>query len=564
MSRTLHLSLLLSSLAFGASCTPTAAEGPNSDKADSRIECPANANLNSADGSQRRCVNTDSGRFVATECCAEVCTGAEWREQVNGTVCAWTDVEDAGGQAGQFAPRTCCELNDVLSCGVAEVVGETCRDTTRGVDVPSACCEASPETCHPAVANRLRDCADILIEDAEFDGESLPLSNAEALEQCATEGDIHGEILDSLCDFFPDSEFCEIGSEEFATEFVQACEVELSPEFNCVFGRAFWELSENPRLLFTNEQVLDLEAARELPAEAQAQLRLAIGETAAESEISLEDGFDFVDDIAVNRFEVWDGSNDLPFVVYEMGAGDNGFGAIFHGVTGELVARIIDSDIYDGTDEANIGCNIPVGPGWAACSEDEDCGGGLRCEGEADGHPTEGTLGKCVDTSLGQGHPRDGADCASDEQCSFEDGLLCSGLSIFSTGFCRPAWMFGSFATESSASISANAVTEQDIFVSGLATVPEDARIQFRINHTRLSDLNITVIPAGRDNASLATIFTGATDATDGQTSLVIDGNVPHPGDEDVNGVWTLHIENTGSGSGSVSGYALQFSSRFD
>jgi hypothetical protein len=37
-----------------------------------------------------------------------------------------------------------------------------------------------------------------------------------------------------------------------------------------------------------------------------------------------------------------------------------------------------------------------------------------------------------------------------------------------------------------------------------------------------------------------------------------------HPGDEDLNGRWTLRIENTGGATGSGSGYALQFSSRFD
>ncbi len=564
MSRVLHLSFLLSSLALAGACSPTADSGHNSDKADSRVECPANADLNSAEGSQRRCVDTDSGRFVATECCAEVCTGAEWREQSNGTVCAWGDDPDAAGQTGRFAPRTCCDLNDALSCDVAETVGNACIDVARGVEVASACCEASPETCHPAVKNQLRDCADLLLEDAEFDTESLPLSNAEALSLCATEGDLQAVMLDGLCDSSPDSDFCTMPFEAFATDFVQACEVELSPEYTCVFGRAFWELSENPRLLFTDEAELGLAQARALDAQSQDQILQAMAETAADSDITLEEGFDFVDDNVVFRYEIWDGSNDLPFIAYEMGAGDNGFGAIFHGQTGKLVARIIDSDIYDGSDDPDIGCDIPMGPGWAPCSEDADCGGGLRCEGEADGHPTEGVLGKCVDATLGQGHPRDGADCTSDEQCSFEDGLLCSGLSIFESGFCRPAWMFGSFESGTSAAIEAGDVTEQDIFVSGLATVPEDARIQFHLNHSRMSDLNITVIPAGRDNASLATIFTGSTDATPGQTSLSIDTNVPHPGDEDVNGVWTLRIENTGTRAGSVSGYALQFSSRFD
>ncbi len=564
MFPTLRLSLLLGTLALSAACSPNPASGPNGDKADGLIECPENADLNSAEGTQRRCVNTDNGQFVATECCAEVCAGADWREQENGTFCAWGD--DPGGSGavtGQFAPRTCCDLNDELSCEVAEAVGDACQDTGRGRDVASACCEASPDVCHPAVANELRDCIEILLEDAEFDSEATPLLNSEALAQCASEGDLQGPMLDSLCFSDPNSEFCSIDFETFATDYVQACEVEFEPVYNCTFGRMFWQLSENPRFLFTERSTLDLADAQALPLDEQARIVLAMGETAADDDIDLVEGFDFVDQNEINKLRFWDGSNDMAFVAYEFGAGDNSFGAVFHADSGELAARIVDGDIYDGTAQANLGCDIAVGPGWAACSEDADCGGGLRCEGRIE-HPTEGSIGKCIEPALGQGHPANGNDCASEADCSFADGLLCSGLTIFDNGFCRPAWMFGSFAAETSFSIPANGVAVQDIFVYGLATVPEDARIQFNLNHPDVSALNITVIPAGRDNASLATVFTGATDASPGQTSLNIDANLMHPGDEDLNGRWTLRIENTGGATGSGSGYALQFSSRFD
>lgn len=565
MFPTFRLSVVLGSLALSAACSPNPVSNPNSDKADSLIVCPENADLNSAEGSQRRCVDTDSGQFVATECCADVCAGADWREQSNGTFCAWGDDPGTeGAVTGQFAPRTCCELNDELSCEVAESVADSCEDTGRGREVASACCEASPDVCHPAVANQLRSCIEDTLEDSAFDAEASALLNSEALELCANEGDLQGPMLDGLCLSDPSSEFCSMDFETFATDYVQACETEFEPVYNCVFGRTYWQISENPRIRVTDRSVLRLSDAQALSSAEQSRILLAIGESAADANITLIEGFDFVDQNEINKMQFWDGSNDLGFIAYEFGAGDNSFGAIFHAGSGELAARIVDGDIYDGTPQANLGCDVSIGPGWATCSDTADCGGGLRCEGTINEHPTEGTIGKCVDTSLGQGDPTDGNTCASNADCSFENGLLCSGLTIFDEGFCRPAWMFGSFAAEASIAIPANGSVEQDIFVYGLATVPEDARIYLRVMHPNLSDLDITVIPAGRDNGSLATVFTGATDAISGQVGITIDTNLMHPGDETLNGRWTLHIENNGSSTGSARDYALQFSSRFD
>ncbi len=560
----IRLPAIFASLVISVACAPNRSEGPNGDKADDVLICPANAELNSAAGSHRRCVDPDSGRFVATACCAEVCAGADWREQTNGTVCAWgDDPGDPSAQTGQFAPRTCCDLNDRLSCEVAEMVGGGCEDIAGGREVAIACCESAPDVCHPGVASELRDCVDTVMEESASDVEVAPMLYGEALALCASEGDLQGPMLDSLCLFNPDSEFCLVDFETFSTQFVSACETQLLPEYSCVFGLRYRDIFENSKFLFAERSQLVLADAEALPADEQARILFAIGEAAFDANLGLQEAFEFADDNEVNKSEFWDGSNDLPFVAYEFGAGDNSFGAIFHADTGVLAARIIDGDLYDGTSAANLGCEIEAGPGWAACSENADCGGGLTCYARIN-HPTDGMLGKCLEPSLAQGHPDNSLDCASNADCSFADGLLCSGLSIFDTGFCRPAWMFGSFSSFTSSSIPANSVVEQDIYVYGLATVPEDAHIKFSLSHADVSALNISVIPAGRDNASLATVFTGATDASPGQTSLSIDANLFHPGDEDLNGRWTLHIENTGGATGSVSGFQLDFSSRFE
>ncbi|MCP4448340.1 MAG: hypothetical protein GY811_23820 [Myxococcales bacterium] len=524
MSPSLRFSAVLGSLLLASACSvPTSTSGPNSERADEAHECPANAELNSAEGTQRRCVDTDSGQFVDTECCADVCAGADWREQANGTVCAWGDEPgDPDAQAGRFAPRTCCDLNDQLSFGVAVTVGDTCQDVAGGREVAVACCESAPDVCHPAVASELRECVENMMEEAESDSEASAMLYSEALELCANEGDLQGPMLDSLCFSDPDSEFCQVDFEAFATQYASACEAELESEYSCLFGQVYSEVFENPRFLFVEKSKLVLADAQALTANEQSRILLTVGESGADSDISLQEAFAFVDSGEINKSRFWDGSNDLPFVAYEFGVGDNSFGAIFQADTGVLAARILDGDFYDGTTAADLGCEMQVGPGWAACSEDEDCGGGLRCEGRIDEHPWEGTIGKCVDISLGQGDPSDCGDCASEADCSFENGLLCSGLTIFDTGFCRAAWMFGGFSALSTSSIPANGIAEQDVFVYGLATVPEDASITFNLTHSDVSALNITVIPAGRDGGSLATIFTGATDASPGQTSLSI------------------------------------------
>ncbi len=563
----LPLALALASLLLSAAaCSPTPDAGPSGDgdKADSLLTCPAHVGLNSAEGSQRRCVNTDNGQFVATACCADVCAGADWREQQNGTFCAWVDEPGTpGAQVGQFAPRICCDLNERLSCEVAEVVGDTCQDASRGREVSAACCQSTPEACHPMVASELRACVDQVMEDNASDPESLPMLPSEALAVCASEGDLQGPMLDSLCQFHPDSEFCQVTMESFATQFVPACAGDLAPEYSCVFGPRYHEIFQSSRFVVAAHADLRLADAQALPAAEQSQILQALAQSALGQASDLNEAFDFVDDNRINQVRLWDGSNDQPFIAYEFGAGDNSFGAIFHADSGQLAARIIDGDIFDGSANAGLGCDISVGPGWKTCSENSDCSSGMRCEGRISGHPAQSSLGKCVDPLAGQGVPGNGDDCASAADCSFVDGLVCSGLTR-SAGFCRPAWMSARFEARTSSLISAGGVVEQDIFVYGLGNTPEDAVIKFDISHTRVRDLNITVIPAGRDNASLATVFTGATDALPGQTSLSINANLFHPGDEDLNGRWTLHIENTGNGTGSVSGYELDFSSRFD
>jgi hypothetical protein len=148
--------------------------------------------------------------------------------------------------------------------------------------------------------------------------------------------------------------------------------------------------------------------------------------------------------------------------------------------------------------------------------------------------------------------------------CPLEHGLLCSGISVFDVGFCRPAWMFGGFEDAMSSEIPDGGVLERDIFVYGLASVHEDARIVVRLQHPDPSQLRITLRGALQDEGTISTVFDGPAEGATGP-ELVLDRRILHPGDEQLNGRWTLVIEDlVPTGVGAIEGWEMHFSSRFD
>ncbi len=147
-----------------------------------------------------------------------------------------------------------------------------------------------------------------------------------------------------------------------------------------------------------------------------------------------------------------------------------------------------------------------------------------------------------------------------------QDGLVCSGLSIFDEGFCRPAWVLGRFRDQHTIALPKKGKITRDLFVWGLATVPEDAFIELRLLHPDPKQIKITLIPALQDEGTPFVVFDGKTDpAAVGTTTVVIDKPILHPGDESLNGRWTLVVEDTKTGkAGQIDAWALRFSSRMD
>lgn len=549
--------------------------GGASGKADSLdVTCPSEVTLNGAEGSQKRCVDTGSGQFVATECCADVCDGAGWREQSNGSTCAWLGEPGLPGAAvGQFAPRLCCELNDALACDRAELSGGSCTDPDGGAIVDPVCCDADDaSSCHPAVRSGLRACVDQVIESFASDPESAPLDVLTALELCRDEGDLMGPMFDELCAVDGDRTFCSVDFETFALDFVAPCAEELRPELDCALGRVYRDLFDAENVHVVHQEQLRAEDIAGLDALTGEQVLVAVAQSAAGELATLEDAFEAADGGEINVTQLFELGNERAFTAYELGAGDNSFGAIFDHGTATIAARIIDGDLYDGSSPPQLGCRIPLGVAGRRCSSDVECPG-LECFATVE-HPLFGTLGRCVNEALGDGSPQNGADCHGELDCPLEDGLVCSGLGLFGDdlGFCRPAWMFGRFEDAMTAEIPDGGVLERDIFVFGLATVPEEARIVVRLQHPDPSQVRITLRPALQEEGTLSPVFDGAAEAggeAGGEggagPAIVIDRAILHPGDESLVGRWTLVVEDlAATGVGAIEGWEMRFSSRFD
>ncbi len=236
--------------------------------------------LNSAPGSQKRCIDTSTGGFVTTECCAQVCDAADWRTQANGTVCAWQDDPGIeGAAAGQFAPRMCCELNDRMRCERAEMDGGACKDPESGRTVQQVCCSAEAADCHPWIANGLSSCVRELSELAQETLYAPPESWLELLDTCSTDSDSVEDMIDELCGRKPSLTFCAgLPLEEVVTQFVQPCYEEVALEVDCVFGQYYGDIFHSSRLLIAEDKTITIADLPSLSPQERAQVLAAAQE----------------------------------------------------------------------------------------------------------------------------------------------------------------------------------------------------------------------------------------------------------------------------------------------
>ncbi|MEM7156760.1 MAG: hypothetical protein AAF799_28180 [Myxococcota bacterium] len=186
------------------------------------------------------------------------------------------------------------------------------------------------------------------------------------------------------------------------------------------------------------------------------------------------------------------------------------------------------------------------------CISNAECPGILSCVGV----PDEDGFSRC---QASQGIPGQGLSCTALGDCA--EDLVCSGFTIFGTGECRPAWMAHDFTSEPGVAIgAAGTTTDFTVDVAGLASVPEDIIVTVDLQGVDPAGLRLVLAdPQG----TLSPLWDGpaAGGAPIPSELLALEGISR---DDNVNGTWTLHVENVGSPAGTLAMWNLYLSSRFD
>lgn len=201
----------------------------------------------------------------------------------------------------------------------------------------------------------------------------------------------------------------------------------------------------------------------------------------------------------------------------------------------------------------DCGVSTLAGPG-EDCLDADSCEAGLRCYGR----PSDGStpFGKCVDPVA---VPGQGARCDQWTPCAAD--LICAGWTLWGEGDCNPQWMAGRFgggALESA--VPASGTLAESVVAYGLASVPVDIEVQVHVDHPRRQDLRVTLVDPNGDRAVL---WDRTTELTEWSRSFVTTGGISR--DDQVNGRWTLEVEDLGAGaSGTLRSFSLFVVSRWD
>ncbi len=401
--------------------------------------------------------------------------------------------------------------------------------------------------CPAALRAALDNCVADAVADPEYDAWNS--DHEHLITQCA-DAEPMAPAYDALCAAGGDAALCALGMEGVSRTVLPVCRSEAVNSWldeRCVFGETYRDLfSGNDAVIVVSRRTATTPGA--LTALEAAQLVAAVRSTAYEGIETAEGAFEVIDQGQANLSTLWDASNRRAYTAVEVGAGDNSFGAIFaHG------SDVPEVSIVDGTFE---GCARFTGAEHRRCASDAECSGGTRCHGTSETVP----FGRCRDPKLDD-HAAEGTECSEDTLCPVEAGLICIGESV-GYGLCGPTWMRGRFESRPELTIPDDGSDRADaqIAVFGLTTVPVDAWLDFTITHPRPADLVLSLTnPAG------TTVPVTASMVGDGGEVRVERLAVGVPGDEMVNGLWTLTVVDQKSGeSGVLQEFALDLTSRWD
>ena len=187
-----------------------------------------------------------------------------------------------------------------------------------------------------------------------------------------------------------------------------------------------------------------------------------------------------------------------------------------------------------------------------ACLTSDECEGILMCVGK----PDDDGFSRCL---ISQDIPGQGESCTALGDCG--DDLVCSGFTVFGVGECRPAWMADNYGQAPNAALPPPASSATfTVPVAGLASVPEDIIVTVDLEGADPAGLRLVLSdPQGTESHLWDGPAAGG--AAMPTELLALDGISR---DDNVNGTWTLHVENVSSPAGTLVTWNLYVSSRFD
>lgn len=147
--------------------------------------------------------------------------------------------------------------------------------------------------------------------------------------------------------------------------------------------------------------------------------------------------------------------------------------------------------------------------------------------------------------------------CSVEEPCGPE--LMCFGISRADEGVCGPLTALADFALDPAPIPDNDGSYVSTVEVSGLLAADTDVLLAIELNHPNLASLRVTVTnPAGTSVVA----YNGEPNGGDKIVNRALRG---FPGDEGVNGTWTVTVEDsTAGGEGNVGPSRLEIGSRAD
>jgi hypothetical protein len=258
--------------------------------------------------------------------------------------------------------------------------------------------------------------------------------------------------------------------------------------------------------------------------------------------------FALADDGFITVLSLVDRFLGAPFTVVTAPVGGSVRGAAFGGDgagdAADVVARV----------EQGLFTECPVAPGQSgsACSDDGECGGApLSCAGRG-----SVTAGRCADASPRTG---EGQACTGEVGGGCAAGLFCAGLSEALEGICVSPWLTTRVDDVPWAPIPDGGALALDLDVTGLGAFDMDVELAVAA-HASTSSLRLALeSPAG----TVVIVFDGGFEGD----LLLLNQPVPEfGGDEQVNGTWRLHVEDTAQDgvTGALESWRLSLSSRVE